>query len=50
MLIKKRIINQQTSKKVYDSNNQKEQAISTSTGNMFEIKKMECLFATKVDL
>jgi len=24
-----------TSKKVYDSNNQKEQAISTSTGNMF---------------
>lgn len=27
-----------TSKKVYDSNNQKEQAISTSTGNMFEIK------------
>ena len=27
-----------TSKKVYDSNDQKEQAISTSTGNMFEIK------------
>lgn len=27
-----------TSKKVYDSNNQKEQAISTSTSNMFEIK------------
>ena len=27
-----------TSKKVYDSNNQKEQAISTSTGDMFEIK------------
>lgn len=27
-----------TSKKVYDSNNQKEQAISTSTDNMFEIK------------
>ena len=27
-----------TSKKVYDSNNQKEQAISTSNDNMFEIK------------